>query len=217
MNDSSEEQMRSCPTCGQQVPLNSSVCGYCGNDFSGNFRGAGATPPYVGGSGGGFGWLRALVIGIPAIGLVLTAAFVFFIGNEVDNVVDSAFDEAGKLDIPSIEVDAGGGDGKSTITGKGSYKTARALAADLNANGVKCGQFDLVTENDALQAATCFVDETTPLTIQVMYDQLSYDSIVDGYKKQKDLAVAYGTNWTVIAPTPAIAKGVATALDGKTN
>ena len=206
-----DEQMRTCPNCGQGIPVQSTVCGYCGHDFSGRF--SGAPQPLAQRSSGWFSGLRTLFIVVPFLAIT---AFILFIGFEVDGLIDDAFNSVPDVNEAIDDATGGSSSGKSTITGKGSYKNARTLVADLNKNGLKCNQFDLVTENTALQAASC-LSGTDPLTIQVMYDQLSYDSIVSGYKKQKDLNVAYGTNWTVITPTPQLAKKVARALDGKTN
>ena len=106
-------------------------------------------------------------------------AIFLMVGNEVDNALD---------EIPNItdNFTQGGGfpgsDGEGSLANQpGAYKTARALFKDMNANGLDCKNFSLITENQALQAGSC-TSETVPLTIQVFYDELSYNSVVGNYR-----------------------------------
>ena len=205
-----DQETRTCPTCGQAVDTNATVCGYCGHDFTGRI----VMPPGTSGSGrSGFGGLRTFIIIMTLIITAGTLAIILMVGNQVEN----AFDDIPNLTNPftqGADNPGSGQEGESISDGPGAFQTAKAVAAAMNKNGLKCKNYDLVTTNDALQAGTCFAGPT-PLTIQVFYDQLSYDAVVNNYRSNNAIHVAYGTNWTVLAPTPRDAKHAAKALDGK--
>lgn len=207
-----DQQTRPCPTCGQAVDTNATVCGYCGHDFTGRI----VTPPPTSGSGrGGFDGLRAFIIIMTLIITGGTVVIFLMVGNEVSDVIHNIPDFTNPFtqggDNPGGGNQGGGG---SLSDGPGAFQTAKAVAVAMNKNGLECKNYDLVTENTALQAGTCFAG-AAPLTIQVFYDQLSYDAVVSNYRSNNAIHVAYGTNWTVLAPTPKDAKRAAKALDGK--
>ena len=194
--------------------MNATECGFCGHDFTGRYA-----APILAARRSGSGGLRAFII---ITVLVITGgalAIIFMVGNTVNNV-NEAFDsvpnftdaftqDTGGNEIPGVD------DGEDSLANRpGAYKTARALFKDMKANGLECVNFSLITENQTLQAGTC-TWEAVPLTIQVFYDDLSYNAVVGNYRTNDAIQVAYGTNWTVLSPTPEGAKRTAKALDGK--
>ena len=188
--------------------MNATVCGFCGHDFTGRY-----VAPTVGSARSGFGGLRAFIIIMALVITGGTVAIFLMVGNEVDEVIDSipnfsdAFTQGGGV--------PGDGDEEGSLANRpGAYKTARALFKDMKANGLECVNFSLITENQSLQAGTC-TSEAEPLTIQVFYDELSYNAVVGNYRTNDAIHVAYGTNWTVLSPSPKGAKRTAKALDGK--
>ncbi|HYN37598.1 MAG TPA: hypothetical protein VEV82_11575, partial [Actinomycetota bacterium] len=162
----------------------------------------------------GFGGLRAFIIIMTLIVTGGTLAIFLMVGSKVGEVIDDIPDSTNPFTQAGDNPGGGQGGGGSLSDGPGAFKTAKAVAVAMNKNGLKCKNYDLVTTNTALQAGTCFAG-AAPLTIQVFYDQLSYDAVVNNYRSNNAIHVAYGTNWTVIAPTPKDAKRVAKALDGK--
>lgn len=206
-----DQETRPCPTCGQAVDANATVCGYCGHDFTGRI----VMPSSTSSSGrSGFGGLRAFIIIMTLIVTGGTLAIFLMVGSKVGEVIDDIPDFTNPFTQGGDNPGGGQGGGGSLSDGPGAFKTAKAVAVAMNKNGLKCKNYDLVTTNTALQAGTCFAG-AAPLTIQVFYDQLSYDAVVNNYRSNNAIHVAYGTNWTVIAPTPKDAKRVAKALDGK--
>ena len=161
----------------------------------------------------GFGGIRALIIIMTLVITGGTVVIFLMVGNEVSDVIDEIPNFASPF-TQGTDGSGGGSQGETLTSRPGAYKTAKALAADMNGNGLKCKDFSLVTENTALQAGTCFAG-ATPLTIQVFFDELSYNAVVNNYKSNDAIHVAYGSNWTVLAPSPKDAKRVAKALDGK--
>ena len=204
------EQTRNCPTCGQPVPITAQYCGYCGHDFtgtSGNPGMSGFTPNYAPApSGGGFGWIKWLIIFITVATVGGTVAIIALVGNEVDSVLD-------QVDIPDFDANGPGGS-SDALTGPGSFKTGKALVGALNEGGFSCKRYNLITENQSLQAGTCFAGAES-VSIQVYYDKLSFDSVVSNYISNESIHIAYGKNWTVLVQSPKSAKAAAKALDGK--
>ena len=188
--------------------MNATVCGFCGHDFTGRY----VMPSGVS-SGPSFGWVRWLVIFMVLAITGGSVAIFLMVGNEVDNVLE---------DVPNFEDSfpdggglPGGPDSDNPLADRpGAYKTARELFKDMNANGLDCKNFSLITENQSLQAGSC-TSEAVPLSIQVFYDELSYNSVVGNYRTNDAINVAFGSNWTVLAPTKKDARRVAQALDGK--
>lgn len=205
------EETRNCPTCGQSVAVGAAYCGYCGHDFSASSSGPSGftpmTPTYTTvSSGGGFGWIKWLIIFITVATVGGTVAIFAFVGNEVDNVID-------QVNIPDFNVNGPGGS-SDALTGPGSFKTGKALVAALNDGGFDCKRYNLITENQSLEAGTCFAGAES-VSIQVYYDKLSFDSVVSNYISNDSIHIAYGKNWTVLVQTPKSAKKAAKALDGK--
>ena len=202
------EQTRNCPTCGQPVPLEASYCGYCGHDFSGNFAGsptANPATPYGQPAGSGFGWIRGLIIFITLATMIGIGVIFFMVGNEIDGVLDDV----------GVDFDAGGLGGNSDeLTGKGSFQSGKALVTALNEGGFACKRYNLITENQSVEAGTCF-QGAEAISVQVYFDKLSFDSVVSNYISNDAIHVAYGKNWTVMVSSPKIAKSAAKALDGK--
>lgn len=193
------------------VDSQSNACGYCGHDFTGQLATGGQNmgeSPYVQHVRSSMRWSLWLTIFIVlAVTGTIVAAF-FFVGKEVDDTFD-------KVGIGNVDVGDAFNPKELDTEAEGAFKGVKPLVAELKANGVKCERTNVLASNGTLESGTCFRGSTS-LTIQVYFDKLSFDASVSSLESTQGKSLAFGSNWTVMAPTdPAIVKKVAEALGGK--
>jgi hypothetical protein len=227
-----------CPTCGKPQKRRAKVCDYCGTDLTGRLANP-ATP----GSGGisssppipqpgpfssptgmvpVLGRTTKTIIGFVIAAAVIAGAVVgfFVVTKQVRKGIDAVRNvvTVAPPEQSSGVGDSGGKPGGKPGTGSGDssrdFKGARDMFKAMADGGAKCGNYDLVVETTVVSAATCFAG-TEVWTIQVFLDDLSYDAVVNSYKENESIHVAYGGNWTVLTQTKASSKKIAKALDGK--
>lgn len=202
--------MKQCPACGNQVDAQTSACGFCGHDFSGE-RASGLSAgesPYVQQAATRPRWapfvvvLIVLVVGASAVG------GVFFVGKQVTD----AFTDTGV----DVTTEGGGVEPQQIDTStEGTFTGIKPLVAVLKANGVKCKRTNVVVSNGTLESGSCFMGIDS-LTILVYFNQLAFDASVSSMESTQGKSLAYGKNWIVLAPTsPGVAKAAAKALGGK--
>ena len=172
---------------------------------------------------------KTIIVFVLAAGIIAGAVFLFFfLTKQVRRGIDTV---AGKTASPPAIVvpteggkggkdDKGGGSNGGGSGGAGSgdqsqeFKGARAVFDEMLANGAKCKNFDVVIDTDIVSAATCFAG-LEPWTIQVFFDDVSYDAVVSNYVSSDSLHVAYGGNWTVLTGSKSSSRKIAKALGGK--
>jgi hypothetical protein len=111
---------------------------------------------------------------------------------------------------------AGGSDNGGSGSGEasGEFGGARAVFREMNADAVLCKRFNSVVDSSIVSAGTCFAG-AEPWTIQVFFDDLSFDAVVSNYVSSDTIHVAYGGNWTVLTQSKASSQKIAKALGGK--
>lgn len=90
---------------------------------------------------------------------------------------------------------------------------SRELFRTMNREGAKCTGYNQVIDTTTVDAASCFAG-TEAWTIQVFFDEFSYDAVVANYRASDAIDVAYGGNWTVLVQTPKSARKIARATGG---
>lgn len=91
---------------------------------------------------------------------------------------------------------------------------SRALYRLMRKEGAKCTGYNQVIDSTTVDAASCFAG-TEAWTIQVFFDDLSYDAVVANYRATDTIDVAYGGNWTVLVQTEKSARKIARATGGE--
>lgn len=163
---------------------------------------------------------RRIAIALAAMLVVggIAAAF-FFVTDRVTRGLDPARPviDATNIEIPTIggggNGGKGGGKGGSGDGETGEVGSSRELFRRMKRNGAECTGYNQVIESSTVDAASCFAG-TEAWTIQIFFDDLSYDAVVANYTNSDDIQVAYGGNWTVLVQTKQSAKRIARALDG---
>jgi zinc-ribbon domain len=210
MSTSGFSPMKQCPSCASMVDSQSNACGYCGHDFTGQLatgENAGQSPyvQHVRSSMRWSLWLTTFIV--LAVTGTIVAAF-FFVGKEVDDTFD-------KVGLGNVEVGDALNPKELDTSAEGAFKGVKPLVAELNAKGVKCERTNVVVSNGTLESGTCFMG-TDSLNVQVYFDKLSFDASVSSLEATQGKSLAFGRNWTVLAPTsPGTAKKVAKALGGQ--
>jgi hypothetical protein len=158
---------------------------------------------------------RAFVV-LVALAVAAGVVVLFFV---VTKQVRKGLDNATNPGTVSVSVpvaplphEGKGGTGRDDSS-SGDYADARAVYKAMNAHGAKCTQYNEVVNSSVVSAATC-VSGTEYWTIQVFFDDLSYNAVVSNYKSSDTIHVAYGGNWTVLTQTKEGARRIAEALDG---
>jgi len=144
----------------------------------------------------------------------------FVVTREVTDAFDSD-DVVNPIDPPGGGSTAGGG-GKDKDNDKDGpsrqesleVKGSRALFRLMNKEGAKCTGYNQVIDSTTVDAASCFAG-TEAWTIQVFFDDLSYDAVVANYRASDSIDVAYGGNWTVLVQTEKSARKIARATGGE--
>jgi hypothetical protein len=137
--------------------------------------------------------------------------------------VTDAFDSGevvNPIDIPTEDT-GGGGKGKDKDKDNGGpskqesleVNGSRALFRLMNKGGAECTGYNQVIDSTTVDAASCFAG-TEAWTIQVFFDDLSYDAVVANYTSSDSIDVAYGGNWTVLVQTEKSARKIARATGG---
>jgi hypothetical protein len=222
---------RPCPTCGRPVKAKATVCGYCGTDLTGRFSNPDSTPrtnptaaspapdpfsnpsgmlPMIGRT------TKTVIVFVVALGVIAGAVVLFlFITKQVRRGLDSA-GAAATSSPRTIIIDENEGQGSDSGNPDESRDLSGAREAwrEMNANGAPCKSFNLVVETTLVSAASCFAG-TEAWTIQVFFDDLSYDAVVANYTSNDTIHVAYGGNWTVLTQSKASSKKIAKALHGR--
>ena len=231
---------RPCPTCGTPVSRRAKVCPYCGRDLTGGLvnpptpqSSAGAPSPPIP-QPGPFSsptgvvpvigrTTRTIIILIVVAGLLAGATYLFFfvtkqvrreIGSVSGTVVGSPLiiePEGGAVGGHGHK--GGSGGGGRPAGGSPDFKGPRDFFDELNADKQLCGNFDLVVETDIVSAATCFAG-AEPWTIQIFFDDASYDAVVSNYRSSDSLHVAYGGNWVVLTQSLESSRKIAKAVGG---
>ncbi len=204
--------MKQCPACGNAVDGRSDACTFCGHSFTGrpNLGQDMSTSPYApqARSGPRLGvWLTIFFV-LAVTGAI--AAALFFVGREVNEEFGSigtdSETETGEVFSPK----------RLDTSAEGAYEGIRPLVAELGAGGVSCKRVNVLVKNSTLQAGTCFIGAES-LSIQVYFSKLAFDASVSSMKSSVGANLAFGKNWTVLAPTSVrLTKQVAEALDGRT-
>lgn len=120
---------------------------------------------------------------------------------------------------PNAAVNIGGGKGGSGKGASGGTDSgedmsgAREVFREMNANGAPCDRYSEVVDTDIVSAAVCY-SGLEVWTIQVFFDDLSYNAVVANYKSSDTIHVAYGGNWTVLTQNKSSARKIAAALGG---
>jgi hypothetical protein len=231
---------KSCPYCGNVVDDHIGKCPRCGLDFAN--RSAGPAPNTTQTSPGGFPaapdpfsspgiWnpdkgqpvlqpvrtsnlgRRITIVATTLLVLGVAGAVFFYVTKEVTRNLDRPTG-VGVTGGATITTDGNGG-GKR---GGGREENldvsgSRELFRLMNRNGAKCTGFNQVIESTTVDAASCFAG-TEAWTIQVFFDDLSYDAVVANYRATDSIDVAFGGNWTVLVQTEKSARKIARAMKG---
>jgi hypothetical protein len=236
---------KSCPYCGNVVDDHIGKCPRCGLDFANRpAQPVTTTPSSPGGfptapdpfsspgiwnpskgqpvlkpvRAGTAGRRIAIAAAILLVAGLLGGAF-FYVTKQVTKSLDPGAPESRDLHIvvPSVVLDDPGGGGKDN-GGKGGESLevsgSRELFLLMKQNGAKCTGFNQVIESSTVDAASCFAG-TEVWTIQVFFDDLSYDAVVANYRASDTITVAYGGNWTVLVQTEKSARKIAHATGGR--
>ena len=228
----------SCPYCGTVVEDHLGKCPRCGLDFAnrpsqpvtstptspGGFptapdpfsspgiwnpsKGQPVLKPVRTGTAG-----RAVAI-IAATILVLggIGAAIFFVTREVTDAFDP--DEPNPPVVQPTRGSNGGRDkDKPSKQERLEVSGSRQLFRLMNREGAKCTGYNQVIDTTTVDAASCFAG-TEAWTIQVFFDDLSYDAVVANYTATDSIDVAYGGNWTVLVQTEKSARKIARATGG---
>lgn len=163
--------------------------------------------------------IAILAAAVLALGLI--GAVFYYVTREVTD----AFGEndppppPGAGDIDIIRTDPGGKEenrDKDKAPSKQEsleVRGSRELFRIMNREGAKCTGYNQVIDTTTVDAASCFAG-TEAWTIQVFFDELSYDAVVANYRATDLIDVAYGGNWTVLVQTEKSARKIARATGG---
>jgi hypothetical protein len=228
---------KSCPYCGTIVEDHLGKCPKCGLDFANRpaqptnvtqtspggfptapdpFSSPGIWNPSKGQPvlqpvrTGNVGRTIAIIAAVVLV-LGIAGAVFFYVTREVADNFD--FDEPARPPVIRTAPNGNGGDKGPSKQERLEVKGSRALFRLMNENGAKCTGYNQVIDSATVDAASCFAG-TEAWTIQVFFDDLSYDAVVANYTASDTIDVAYGGNWTVLVQTEKSARKIARATGG---